>query len=116
MKHVLTRCLGNTAEIEVDAGEKPIDLEPEDTLVLCSDGLWNLVSAEEIQQIAAGSEPSEAAPKLVALARSRGGDDNITVEVARVRCATKAESVPGQNRTKPPRVAPEPGVAPQRRA
>ncbi len=84
MKHVLTRCLGNAAGVEVDASDEPIDLAPGDTLLLCTDGLWNLVTSEEIQEIAAGADPAAAAKQLIELALSRGGDDNVTVQVARV--------------------------------
>jgi protein phosphatase len=53
-------------------------------LVLCCDGLSNLVTDPEILEIASGSTLDEAPEKLVALANERGGDDNITVIVVKV--------------------------------
>lgn len=114
MKHVLTRCLGNGAEIEVDAGDEPIDLSPGDTVLLCTDGLWNLITAEEMQEIAGGVDTAEAARQLVELARSRGGDDNTTVQLARVEDAADAGGAPG-NPTRQPGGRGR-GAAPRRRA
>ncbi len=87
MSHVLTRCLGNEAELEIDRLETPLMLKAGDTLVLCSDGLSNMVAPEEIQRLGAAAEPEAACRKLVALARERGGQDNITVLAARMLSA-----------------------------
>jgi protein phosphatase len=84
MRHVLTRCLGSDEQLEVDSSEEPIPLEAGDTLVICSDGLSNLVEVEEILAAAATASPDAACQKLIELARDRGGPDNITVQVARV--------------------------------
>jgi len=84
MKNMLTRCLGNQTELEVDTNEEPIELEIGDTLVLCSDGLSSMLEAEEIFSFAAAESPAEACHRMVELARERGGGDNITVQVARV--------------------------------
>jgi protein phosphatase len=54
-----------------------------DLLLLCTDGLSNLVTLEEIQKEAAQMDPGELADRLVNLANSRGGHDNITVLAAR---------------------------------
>ena len=82
--HVLTRCLGNEAEVEVDVLEEPLPLEANHILVLCTDGLSNMLAEDEILDIAENEAPDEACRRLVELARSRGGPDNITVQVARV--------------------------------
>ena len=56
------------------------------TCVLCSDGLSNEVSAEQIDQALAVAEPALATcQKLIALANQHGGGDNITVIVAELR-------------------------------
>ena len=62
-----------------------MSLQPEDTLLLCSDGLTDMVWADEIHKILveAGS-PKAAVQKLVAQANERGGHDNITVIVITV--------------------------------
>lgn len=62
-----------------------LSLQPEDTILLCSDGLTDMVWADEIQQILLASEnPKAAVQKLVAQANERGGHDNITVIVMTV--------------------------------
>jgi putative nucleotidyltransferase with HDIG domain len=95
--HVLTRCLGEKWEIEVEASPEPITLRDGDAVFLCSDGLWEVVSEEEIREIVFSSSPAAACQTLVDLARSRGGPDNITVQVGRVaeaRRDTPPDGVP----------------------
>jgi serine/threonine protein phosphatase PrpC len=81
-KNIITRCVGMGAKIDVDFNRR--DLEIEDVLVLCSDGLTNMVEDEEIRAIACSHDPAEACEHLINLANERGGDDNITVAVVRV--------------------------------
>jgi len=55
-------------------------LQPHARLLLCSDGLWNLVSEETISDMVhKHSDPQEVCNQLVKLANERGGADNITV-------------------------------------
>jgi HD-GYP domain-containing protein (c-di-GMP phosphodiesterase class II)/serine/threonine protein phosphatase PrpC len=82
--NVLTRCLGSRPDVEVDVTTEPISLEKDDVVVLCSDGLSNMVEASEIQEGVSESSPADACRRLVEMARERGGPDNITVQVARV--------------------------------
>lgn len=82
-KNVLYRALGQSESLEVDALTRR--LPPNSKLMLCSDGLWNLVSDEEISEIITNhSNPQEACDKLVALANTHGGTDNITVILLRI--------------------------------
>jgi protein phosphatase len=81
-KNVITKCIGNSAEVEPDVFEEV--LLSGDRVVLCSDGLSNLVSAEEIGEAAVRDAPSIAARRLVELANERGGPDNVTVVIVRV--------------------------------
>ena len=55
-----------------------------DSLLLCSDGLWNTVSNSEIEAVLAEMDPQAAAEKLVALANMSGAPDNVSVIVARL--------------------------------
>lgn len=77
--HVVTRALGTRPEVEVDANEEP--LQAYDLLLLCSDGLTDMVSdwqiAEVIDENIADLEV--AAKKLIALANHYGGKDNISI-------------------------------------
>jgi PPM family protein phosphatase len=76
----LYKALGFKEELEVDAWSRR--LPPSSRLILCSDGLWNLVREDEIKNIVTThDDPQDACNKLVAMANSRGGTDNITVIV-----------------------------------
>ena len=80
--HYLTRCLGTQVELEV-----PLQCfwrlpsESSDIIVLCSDGLYGLVSDEEIAEAVRTLAPDIACKTLIELANSRGGYDNITVSI-----------------------------------
>jgi serine/threonine protein phosphatase PrpC len=76
-KNVLYRALGQSESLEVDALTRR--LPPNSRLLICSDGLWNLVEEKDIVDIVMShNNPQEACDKLVALANKRGGTDNIT--------------------------------------
>ncbi|MCA0453066.1 MAG: protein phosphatase 2C domain-containing protein [Chloroflexi bacterium] len=82
-KNVLYRALGQSETLEVDALTRR--LPPNSKLILCSDGLWNLVTEDEIAEIVSThSNPQEACDKLVALANTHGGTDNITVIMLKI--------------------------------
>lgn len=80
-KNIITRSVGFEQSVQVDL--VGLDLEPEDVLVLCCDGLSNLVEDEEILHVVEESSVDLAPGRLVALANDRGGDDNITVIVVK---------------------------------
>lgn len=78
MKNVITRAVGAFAEVDVDLRE--LLLVAGDLLLLCTDGLTNMVTDEELLAVAEGhDEPALACAELVAMANQRGGRDNITV-------------------------------------
>ena len=80
-RHVLSRTLGRS-----DAAPDVLSLRLQagDRLVLCSDGLSNMVAPHEIQGVVLRYAPQVAAEQLVALANQRGGPDNITAVVVQV--------------------------------
>ncbi len=80
--NIITRCLGTHPDVEVDIFVEPV--QDGDVLVLCSDGLSNLVSDEELSTFVEQYEPQESVGQLVACANDRGGIDNITAVVVRV--------------------------------
>jgi protein phosphatase len=84
-RHVLTRVLGVATEVEPDHFRVP--LQPGDVVLLCSDGLINEVSNDEIARILASQTPDDAVDALVRSANNHGGNDNITVVVAKVENA-----------------------------
>ncbi len=81
-RHVVTNFLGGgTAGEQVDV--RRADLETGDVVLMCSDGLTDMLSDDRITAIlAAESEPRPACERLVAEANAQGGKDNITVIVA----------------------------------
>jgi serine/threonine protein phosphatase PrpC len=82
-RHILTRALGISSEVETDMWE--LALRAGDRLMLCSDGLSNELSNQEMADVLATvSDPSEAAHQLVDIANEHGGSDNITVVVVDV--------------------------------
>jgi serine/threonine protein phosphatase PrpC len=83
-RHILTAALGAGGEISPETPEQPMALQQGDVLVLCTDGLWGLLSENEIQSAVANGEPSEACQALIKMTKARGGPDNITLQVIRV--------------------------------
>ncbi len=79
-RNVLTRALGVAEELAVDQLE--LTWQPGDVLVLCTDGLTNLVSLPELEAQVRG-DFATLTDRLVDLANARGGHDNITVLAAR---------------------------------
>ncbi|AZK46993.1 Stp1/IreP family PP2C-type Ser/Thr phosphatase [Paenibacillus lentus] len=78
-RNVLTRALGTDSKVEVDLDH--IILESGDILLLCSDGLSNYVSTEQMTLTLGLNDLSleDRANRLLQLALDAGGDDNITV-------------------------------------
>jgi protein phosphatase len=84
MRNILSRALGIGPEVDVDVEE--LAVSEGDHIVLCSDGLSELVSEDEILlEIESSSRPEIVCDELVDLANQRGGEDNITVIVAHLR-------------------------------
>lgn len=80
-RNVITHALGLEPEARVDVFKERA--ESGDRVVVCSDGLTGLVSAEEIMNtVLAGTDLNAAVSQLVAMSNERGGYDNITVVVA----------------------------------
>lgn len=83
MRNVVTRSLGGRPGVEVEVYPRT-PLQPGDIVLLCSDGLWGMVSSEQIQRIVQSHSAQAAADALVAAANDAGGHDNITALVCRV--------------------------------
>jgi PPM family protein phosphatase len=80
--HVLTRSVGQQRELDVES--LVFDLRPNDTFLLCSDGLSQyFTSADEIGNVLRQVGFEEAPGEFVKLAKVRGGSDNITAVVLR---------------------------------
>ncbi len=80
---VLTRALGVGPDIEID--RRTLAFEPGDRIVLCTDGLFNELSREEIANaLAAGGDLADIVDNLIDSAIAHGGRDNVSVVVAEV--------------------------------
>lgn len=94
-KNVIINALGGAAEISVATWDAPLPIRLGDRFVVCSDGLSDLVEDKEIKNFVANPAPLDAAcHHLVALAKERGGHDNITVGILGVLPAEKEAARP----------------------
>ena len=89
IKEMLTQAVG--AQPDIDVVMSTIDLEPGDVLLLCSDGLYKVVSPGEIVDcLEQPASAGEKARNLVKKANENGGPDNITVILADIQGVAKA--------------------------
>ena len=91
--HVLEYALGIDESVEIDVSEKPMQLNPGDTLMLCSDGVWGLVEESEYRGILNGSSLDKCAERIVARALEMGGNDNATAALLRFNGAADTEEL-----------------------
>jgi protein phosphatase len=92
-RSVLTRCLGKELIAAVDRLSFPVAAG--DTLVLCSDGLYNVIGDAGVGQAAAIDEPGDACNALVDGANARGTPDNLTAAVLKITGLPPVNQAPG---------------------
>ncbi|MBR5535929.1 MAG: Stp1/IreP family PP2C-type Ser/Thr phosphatase [Clostridia bacterium] len=82
-RNYITRAVGSTITVDVDIVKEK--LHDGEWVLMCTDGLTNMVSENVILSVVTGSKSaSEGAGELVRLAKENGGDDNITVVLLKV--------------------------------
>ncbi|MDE6567778.1 MAG: Stp1/IreP family PP2C-type Ser/Thr phosphatase [Lachnospiraceae bacterium] len=82
-KNIITRAVGIDQSVQADFFE--VEIYPDDIIMLCSDGLSNMIEDEDMEYIVKHSESlQDAGETLVARANENGGSDNITVVLAKV--------------------------------
>ena len=85
-RNFIYRTVGDKPQVDVDVFK--VSLKPDDTLILCSDGLSGMVEDPQIQEAVLNSrDPQAACERLIQLANAGGGDDNISVVVVQVVAA-----------------------------
>ena len=85
-RHRVERAIGPHPKVEADINR--VTLTKGDRLLLCSDGLWDMVQDQEIEAILKGTATAEkSCAKLIKAALSAGGEDNVTVVVIDVTAA-----------------------------
>lgn len=77
LKNIITRSVGYQEDVEIDI--KKFEVHMGDKVLLCSDGLYNMVDDDEIRKIITQYPVRTACKKLVDMANANGGDDNITI-------------------------------------
>ncbi len=82
-RSVLTRSLGASQTVQVDLFS-PTSLQPGDRVLLCSDGLYDMVENEQIAYLAQGGAPQKVVQRLIKTANRQGGLDNISVIIAQI--------------------------------
>jgi len=83
-RHLLSRSLGNDLFVNVEIDDRQVQVD--DVILMCSDGLHGPVGGSEIGEIVKWNPDLEtAAQKLIALANDRDGGDNVSVQLIRVR-------------------------------
>jgi protein phosphatase len=85
-KNIITKALGTNLNAEPDISSK--EIYDEDVIILCTDGLTNIIDNDEIKKsFIEHSNLQNACDYLVDLANNRGGYDNITIIAIRYRCS-----------------------------
>lgn len=82
-RHTVTRALGVAETVRVDVFETPVF--DGDRILACSDGISDMIPAEEMRDVVLGHAPLDACTRLVAMALQRGGRDNATALVLHCR-------------------------------
>jgi serine/threonine protein phosphatase PrpC len=95
MHNVILQALGTTANIKPMIGAKGLPLHSGDVLILCSDGISNMVPDEKIAEVAARLAPQEACDALIEAALAAGGHDNASLGVFSVTAAATAKRATG---------------------
>ncbi len=91
------------------AAQTSLELRLGDTVLLCSDGLHNLVTDADILEILRANNPREACRELIEKALAAGGVDNVSVGVFRIMDAAPArnrDQAASQNWAKPLEIRP----------
>ncbi len=81
--HVLTRGMGISETVKPDLSE--MQIFKNDILIICSDGLSDKVKPSEIRDVALTYSPRKTCDNLIQMANDRGGEDNITLIVIKIK-------------------------------
>jgi protein phosphatase len=85
---VITRCVGAQPAVQVDLVDPPIRLEAGDRFLLCSDGLTEVLTDQDIAVVLGDQPPAQAAQALIDLANARDTRDNVSAVVVAVEPST----------------------------
>jgi serine/threonine protein phosphatase PrpC len=94
MHNVILQALGAIPQIKPMIGSHGVPLHPGDVLVLCSDGICNMVADAKIAEIASRLPPQEACDTLIGAALDAGGLDNASLGIFSVTAAEGPKRAP----------------------
>ncbi|HUO28383.1 MAG TPA: PP2C family serine/threonine-protein phosphatase [Bryobacteraceae bacterium] len=98
-RSVLERAMGTRERIEPGLGHEPIALVAGDRLLLCSDGLHDLIGDDDLARLAVGRPVVECGDALLHLALDCGGPDNISIVLVEARAESSTpRRTPGKTR------------------
>lgn len=83
IKHILVRAMGSEERVRLDASQEPFLVNAGDAFLLSSDGLHDLLGAEEISELLAAPDGQRAVEALTEAAGVAGAPDNVTALLAR---------------------------------
>lgn len=112
-RNQIYRSLGEKSVVEVDTF--PVQLQPGDKLMLCSDGLWDMVRDPLIQDVLAKTtrDPDETGQNLITAALDGGGEDNVSVIVIQLAETNEHTSISGVQLLAKPESVTFPNVIPR---
>jgi serine/threonine protein phosphatase PrpC len=90
LKNIITRSVGFQDDVDADVDIRVV--RPGDRFLLCSDGLSNLLSDDEIRDVILTNDLEPACRRLIDVANERGGDDNITIVLTEVEALDDEET------------------------
>ncbi len=99
-RNMITRALGYQNDVEVDLFAPGL-LQPDDIVLLSTDGLHSLVEDAELAQVVVALPPDQAVQHLIDMANERGGTDNITAVIARIMPENAADDPLEEMQTEP---------------
>jgi len=85
-RNLIYQSVGDRPEVQADTFRRPLGVD--DRLVLCSDGLWEMVHDDGLEEVLLSEpDPQRACDRLIKNANLAGGEDNITVIIVQVQRA-----------------------------
>ncbi len=91
-RNVILRALGTHPTVQISIWQSLFPVNDDDTFVVCTDGLTDLVADDEICNIAQTRIADKACSQLIDLALARGGHDNISVGVFKIKCIGRKDN------------------------
>jgi protein phosphatase len=89
-RNVLERAIGTREAVEPGVGQAALRLEPGDRLLLCSDGLHDLLTDEEMASFACEVAARDGAERMIEMALRRGAPDNLSVVLLEAKAEAAA--------------------------